>query len=242
MNKIKYGLRNKKTKKLMQFDTTSNDGGEFCNSIEYSLSEFGDDGEWLVDSPEHAEWVRLNSTEWYSAGFDTPSHKLKADDYEVVMVEIVQEISKVDVKLPTPLELAEMRYAKTEPGHLAYLKGLFEKGEGPQFSWHDYSAAMRVKRENEIKEELKALHDSWLSKSGLMKKSQDFRDRAKVIADLYGKTVSGELKIQQLIESLNVLIHACGDDNAFVVWYTTALREVKNIGKPTKKVETIKLS
>ena len=241
----KYGLRNKKTHKLVQCDVKSNEGAPDAGSTEYSLSDLGDDGDWLVDSAEHAEWVRLNPTEWYNAGHDTPSHNLSADDYEVVRVEIVQEITKVDPKLPTELELAEIRYKEKEPGHLDYLKkNYFDTGVKVGFSWYDYSSVLREIKEREILEELSALQEGWVSRSASTKKSQDARDTAKWIAELYARGVSGEYKIQQIVNALNVLIKTCEDAaEPRVVWYIMALGEIKKLGRKiqSRKIQTIKL-
>jgi hypothetical protein len=119
MEKIMYGIRNKKTGKLLGFETTSNEGAEFCNSVEYSLEE-DSDRPWLVRAPYHARYVLENSAEWYNAGYATPSHTIKKiEDYEVVRVKT--EVEPVEQKIFTPKEIMYLIYGEfgtREFGHI----------------------------------------------------------------------------------------------------------------------------
>lgn len=84
----KYSLLNKKTQKLVEFDSTSNTGIGPCVDVMYTLCENGEQV-WLVDSYETANIVHSNpSTPWYNAGYETPNYNLDMNDYEVVEVHI----------------------------------------------------------------------------------------------------------------------------------------------------------
>lgn len=134
----KYSLRNKKTKELIGFTVSSNDGAEFASAVAYELSE-GQENVWLVDNPRHAEFVRLNSTGWFIAGYDTPSHSLKPEEWEVVEIEMAPK--KIDVKIPSHMEIFEILY-KNEPAHLEGLKRRIKEGAKFSPSWYDYQRAL----------------------------------------------------------------------------------------------------
>lgn len=85
----KYGLREKKSQKILEFSITSNEGSAFCYSYEVSIDSSGL-GIWMVDTFKEADYVRRKSTEWYNACFETPSHDYEADELEVI--EIIMEI------------------------------------------------------------------------------------------------------------------------------------------------------
>lgn len=82
---IMYGLRDKKTQVLMSFDTSANDG-DFCVSVEYRLSIYGD-APWLVYSREVAERACITDTPSYNATHDTPRNSY-VGDVEVVEIEL----------------------------------------------------------------------------------------------------------------------------------------------------------
>jgi hypothetical protein len=139
MKTIKYGLRDKKTGKLMGFYTRANP--EDCEgvSVTYNLSKNGETA-WLVGTPEHAEYVRLNSTEWYNAGYETPENEYDPNELEVVKVEQTIEVNPVEVKIPTIEEYMKLRYLRKDlkhynPAHYKYcMKALkdsnFKKNSG----------------------------------------------------------------------------------------------------------------
>ena len=85
----KYGLRNKKTGELLGFETSSNTG-DFCVDVMFTLSEYGE--VWLVDDYETAHKVYNSSTEWYNAGFNSPTYDLKMSEYEIVKVNLIVEV------------------------------------------------------------------------------------------------------------------------------------------------------
>jgi hypothetical protein len=117
-----YGLRNKKTGNIVSYETSRNDDGDCCVSTQYILDTYPTNDVskyWMVSDPYQAEWVRLNSTEWYNADIETPTHPSKwvSDDYEVVTVEVVVKVDPVDVKLPTVEEYLKAKYETSDPSH-----------------------------------------------------------------------------------------------------------------------------
>lgn len=98
MSELKrYSLRHKVTKKLVTFYTQSNEDGEFCIPVQYIIDLDADYPMWLVDTEEKAEEALKQSTEWYNASYDTPTHSysLKKEELEVVEVHLkIQNIWK----------------------------------------------------------------------------------------------------------------------------------------------------
>lgn len=137
----KYGLRQKSTGQLVGYEISSNEGGDFCGEFQYIL-EVGDERLWLVDDPQQAEFVRLNSTEWYNAGYDTPTHHFKADDFEVVVINVAVSAKSVEVSIPTPYEFFKAKYAKEDPEHWEYVKEMIEKDRA-RYSWYDLQEQRR---------------------------------------------------------------------------------------------------
>lgn len=117
----KFGLRIKKTGKLVRFSTRSNEGKDFCGDTTTELNDYGDQ-DWLVDKALVAEYVRNFSTEWYNAGYETPLHHYEPEELEVVQVTIITRVCPLHVKIPTAEEYFKLKYgpgAKYEnPEHL----------------------------------------------------------------------------------------------------------------------------
>jgi hypothetical protein len=90
--KIMYGIANKKTGKLLTYDISSNDGGDFCVDCQHTLSENGHN-DWIVDKIEIAKSVLPNNTPWYNAGYNSPSNPFvnRVDEFEVVKLTITIE-------------------------------------------------------------------------------------------------------------------------------------------------------
>jgi hypothetical protein len=142
--KNKYALRQKSTGELVGFTISSNEGGDFCNGEQYIL-EVGEEKLWLVDDPQQAEWVRLNSTDWYNAGYDTPTHYFdEPDDFEVVAIDIPINTKPVEVSIPTPYDFFKAKYAKKEPKHWEYLQERL-KTEDLRYEWYDLKQQKRKK-------------------------------------------------------------------------------------------------
>jgi len=132
----KFGLRHKETGVVVGIDRSSNEGCNFCGETQHILNK--DTAEmWLVDDAQLAEWVRYNSTEWYNAEYESPTHDFEPDELEVVEVEIITKVDPVKVSVPTPLEFYKRKYAKTEPAHWEYMKGLIESREKMGYTWQD---------------------------------------------------------------------------------------------------------
>ena len=100
----------------------------------YELTE-STDNMWLVDSPDHANYVRSNSAPWYNAGYDTPINRYKEKDLTVVEVHVIV-YSCHPKPLPSFEELMRTIY-KNEPDHVEYvLKSFSEKDKN--YSLYDY--------------------------------------------------------------------------------------------------------
>jgi len=122
-----FGLRVVRTGELVGFDVSSNDGGEFCNSVQYTLETEGECPVWLVDNQLTAEYVRRNSAAWYSAGYSTPSHSFRAEELEVVQFNLgVQSVTPL--AYPTLEEYVRFRYAD-DPLHRAHFLNLARRGD-----------------------------------------------------------------------------------------------------------------
>lgn len=123
---LKYGLRHKASGLLLIAEVRSNGEHEFCGSTETTLTH-GGDGEpaWMVPTPEHAEYVRQFSTEWYNSGYDTPGHPYEPEELEVVEIEVITRADPVNVVIPTPEEYFREKM-KTDRGHEYNLKMYLE--------------------------------------------------------------------------------------------------------------------
>lgn len=143
---IKYALKHKKTKEIVGYYTSPNNGGDCCDN-EYILS-LGEDNKWYVDSPEHAEWVKQNSTEWYNAGYDTPNHNFKAADLAVVKVTIEIHEEELDIKLPSFEEYATYKKILYNNEN-DYIYRMEQKKKHPEmmYSLYDLKEMLKNKKE-----------------------------------------------------------------------------------------------
>jgi len=82
-----YGLKSNKQNCLMSFTTSSNDG-DFCNDIEYSLSNYHSswDNLWVTADKKIADTIAcVGPTAWYNASHRSPNwDKDYYSDLEVV--------------------------------------------------------------------------------------------------------------------------------------------------------------
>jgi len=94
MNIIKYGIRKIGDKLPVTYYTSSNEGGYACVGETYSLAttHYDSDQIWATDSYEQAVHVLNNSTAWYNAGYNSPTHNLEIELYEIVKVETIISI------------------------------------------------------------------------------------------------------------------------------------------------------
>lgn len=155
---IRYGLRYKKDGKLLGFETERNPEGSESVSFSYHLSYGEEDRIWLVESPEHAEFVRQNSTPWYNADYECPMNDFDVEELQVVRVITVINEAEVCVKIPTFEEYMEYRYNTKEhkfydPAHYTYYMNEYRKAKGTgrekefQYSIYDLNEYLREKKE-----------------------------------------------------------------------------------------------
>lgn len=94
-----YGIVVKGTTELLRVRTDSNEGGDFCCSTQYILTDWGNDYPlWLVGNREDAKTAIKESTKWYNAGYETPTWEKKSWDLQVVEVDITVKIDGVEVE------------------------------------------------------------------------------------------------------------------------------------------------
>ena len=92
----KFGLRAKKSGKVVGYTTLQRYGGYSCEP-EYILDANISETIWLVNDAKVAEYVRLNQTEWYNAEYETPSHNFSPEEFGVVEIEIVVKATPVGI-------------------------------------------------------------------------------------------------------------------------------------------------
>jgi len=167
---IQYGLRYKKKGILLKVQATSNEGRTECVSISHSLVDWTENPAWLVDSPEHAEFVRQYDTPWYNAEYDTPINNYDANELEVVKVVTEIEEEEVCVNIPTFEQMMKYKYKRQEskyysPQHYTYVMNEFKKSIGTErekefrYGLYDLGEYIRETKENEklMAEKLKKL-------------------------------------------------------------------------------------
>ena len=112
---------------MVGYRTISNGNGD-CVDIQYILDLSEKDRLWLVDDPEHAEYVRLHSTEWYNADYETPNHSPSCKSKELKVVKYVVSIESEDVavSIPTFPEYIKQNY-EDEPRHRDYVLSEWEQ-------------------------------------------------------------------------------------------------------------------
>ena len=148
---VKYGLQDVETGKIIGVQERSSSTPNEGVGIEYQLDRHGGVQEWY-NSSEHAEWVRLNDTEWYNSGYDTPQHMgLVAEQMRVVKVTKIVDVTPAPVEIPTKLELARAVYGKggkyEDVRHLANLEKNIDEYE---LLYWDYAEYYRIKEKRKI--------------------------------------------------------------------------------------------
>lgn len=113
-----FGLRNIKTRKLMGVSTRN-----CCCETQYILDLYGENP-WIVEDALTAAWVRENSTEWYNAGYETPTNEYDPEELEVVEIELVVKPKKQTI--PTWEEYVQRKYNNPklksyDPKEVAYV-------------------------------------------------------------------------------------------------------------------------
>lgn len=80
---------NKKTGKILGIEVQSNDGAEFCNSIEVSFDEYSDTP-FVGSSIDEMNSVMNHDPDWYDSGLKNPCHSsVKLEDYEIKKLQLV---------------------------------------------------------------------------------------------------------------------------------------------------------
>ena len=123
MKTIKYGLRHKKTEKILGVSSSSNEGQDFCGDVSFRLT-LHSDIMWSVYDLLNAEYVRNFSTEWYNAGYATPTNEFEPEELEVVEIAIETTVACVEVKIPTFEEYLKIKYGT--PGTKYYDREHYE--------------------------------------------------------------------------------------------------------------------
>ena len=111
---IKFGLQHKQSGLIL------------CYNGDISRLDECYSRKWLVDSAEHAEWVRQNPNinRRRKPSYDMPTHDLPADKLTVVKLTINVEtnIDHVDVNIPSVEDFYKMKF-QDDPQYLSYLLG-----------------------------------------------------------------------------------------------------------------------
>jgi hypothetical protein len=131
----KYALRHKNTGDILGYSVLSNDEADFCVDASYTLHHTSNK-KWYVDEPEHAEYVRRYSTEWYNADYNTPNHDFRAEELSVVKVVIETEEEELEVEIPTFEEYAKFVSRDNKKDFKFYM---WEKEKYPELHYNLYS-------------------------------------------------------------------------------------------------------
>lgn len=139
---VKYGLKHKKTNRILKYYTESNRDNHDCTDTTYTLTNPDYESsyeDWLVDSKVLAGYVRSKSTEWYNADYETPKHNYKEEELDVVKITIETEEEIVDIKIPTVKELLERKYnnTKIDRHYYEYLINEIEKGRKIDYDYYE---------------------------------------------------------------------------------------------------------
>jgi hypothetical protein len=127
-----YGLIHKKTNKLVGFEVRSNAGADCCGENTYELSLYADNV-WIVESKMNASYVRVTSTPWYNAEYETPVMNIgKPEEFDVVKIEMTVSVETPDY-IPTWEEYMNLKYNRPgkkhyNPKHYEYHVGEYRKG------------------------------------------------------------------------------------------------------------------
>jgi len=116
ISKVKYGLYHIEKKEMLGFYSRSNEGSDFCNDSTVVLST-SCDNEWLSDTAEYAEWVRVFKQQWYNSSEECPVNPYEPYELKVVKVYIKKEYEDVKVTIPTKYEFYKDKYSESNPRH-----------------------------------------------------------------------------------------------------------------------------
>ena len=143
MKTTKYGLRHKKTGKILGVSSSSNEGQDFCGDVSFRLS-LHSDVMWSVDTLLNAEYVRNFSTEWYNADYTAPTNEFEPEELEVVEIAIETTVACIEAKIPTFDEYLKIKYGTPgaryyDPEHYAYVLSEVKRNgnSDPKYSLYD---------------------------------------------------------------------------------------------------------
>ena len=147
--RVEYRLRHKESGKYLTYFTSSNVGGYACNDEEYIL-DLHSPRTYILELAEHAEWVKHNSAQCYNSTYNTPTHDFKADELEIVKVEIIETETPLAIKLPTVSNIYKHK-ARRNKGYLDiltfYIKDCLKQGINPDtdysMSYYDLTEYLR---------------------------------------------------------------------------------------------------
>jgi hypothetical protein len=119
-----YGLRDIESKELVGISIRSNEGGDCCGEFTHELS-YNSDIPWIVKDKLTASHVRLNSTAWYNAEYETPINNIESQTLEVVKIEI-KITPEEPIQLPTFEEYMQRKFLTKgirgyDPGHYEWI-------------------------------------------------------------------------------------------------------------------------
>ncbi|MGG6263082.1 hypothetical protein ACQ4M3_07365 [Leptolyngbya sp. AN03gr2] len=146
----RYGILDLQTKTVISYRISMNRGDGIRERHTLELQNSKNDPLWLVNCPEHALWVLLHSTEWYNAGYSSPSHSLEPDNCAIVKVVLSQQISVQSCAIPSDRGFFEHKYKK-HPQQFAEAKSHIESGR-LRYDLFDFCSYLQ--QENGINPEL----------------------------------------------------------------------------------------
>lgn len=153
-----YALHHIKKGTLLRIEIESNKGRDFCGPQTVRLNNHGfeDQPVWYIDELYNAEYVRQNSTEWYNSNERCPDHPFEADELQVIKVKRVETLTPVKVKIPTFMELMEIKYKDKNPRHLESIREDVEKRSyhTPKYGLYDLLECMENGRWTPPEEEI----------------------------------------------------------------------------------------
>jgi hypothetical protein len=110
-----YGLLHKKSGKIVGYETQSNAGGYACCDTAHTL-DANSHLMWIVEDELNAAFVRMFSTEWYNAGYETPTNPYKPEELRVIKIRI--ETNPVLIpQLPNREEYIKRKYDNPKSKH-----------------------------------------------------------------------------------------------------------------------------
>lgn len=90
-----YGLKEKKSGKILSYIEKQNSDSEFANETKVELG-VDYENEWVIDSYESALEVLLNPTSWYNSTIKSPMHNFKPYELQIVKIKKFITIEKCE--------------------------------------------------------------------------------------------------------------------------------------------------